>query len=47
VKSASARSVAWLRGGHRLPPIDCHKGIAHRLPKEPDELDESEKPEKK
>jgi nitrate/TMAO reductase-like tetraheme cytochrome c subunit len=27
--------------------IDCHKGIAHRLPEEPDEPDESEKSEKK
>jgi nitrate/TMAO reductase-like tetraheme cytochrome c subunit len=31
--------------------IDCHKGIAHQLPKDPDDTDDSEKktdePEKK
>jgi nitrate/TMAO reductase-like tetraheme cytochrome c subunit len=34
-----------------LTCIDCHKGIAHQLPKDPDDTDEPEKktdePEKK
>jgi nitrate/TMAO reductase-like tetraheme cytochrome c subunit len=27
--------------------IDCHKGIAHKLPKDPDDVDEPAEPEKK
>jgi nitrate/TMAO reductase-like tetraheme cytochrome c subunit len=27
--------------------IDCHKGIAHKLPKDPDDVDEPTTPEKK